>query len=164
MPVTYDSLSTFTTTNASSSSYTISPISTSYTDLVLVMSLKSNASNSSLVARFNSDSGSNYSNTYLSGNGTSSLSNRFSNQTSVYLNYLGFPNAASTFSAQVIHVMNYSSTNMYKTFLSRSDSSLGSDSVVGLWRSTSQITSITLYAGDVFATDCTFSLYGIAKA
>jgi hypothetical protein len=61
---------------------------------------------------------------------------------------------------------NYSNTTTFKTFLSRTN--VASDRVealVGLWRSTSAITSITLYCGsNSFVTGSTFTLYGILKA
>ena len=162
---TYEAIATITTTTGTTTSQTFSSIPTTYTDLILVCSLKATSSNSSIVARFNGDSGSNYSVTQLYGNGSSALSQRFSNQTEVQLNFAGFPTAANTFAPLIVQFQNYSNTTTNKTFLSRSGyASAQVDTSVGLYRSTSAITSITLFAGNFFDVGCTFSLYGIAAA
>ena len=162
---TYEAIATYTSPNGTGTNYTFSSIPSTYTDLVLVCSLKATSANSSIVARFNSDSGSNYSVTQMYGNGSSALSQRFSNQTEVYLSYTGFPTATSTFAPLIVHFQNYSNTTTNKTFISRSGyAAAATDVSVGLWRSTSAISSITLYAGNFFDTGSTFSLYGIKSA
>jgi hypothetical protein len=62
--------------------------------------------------------------------------------------------------------MNYSNATTYKTWLSRANRpSAGLDAIVGLWRSTAAITSITLSViSDTYSVGSTFSLYGIANA
>jgi hypothetical protein len=63
--------------------------------------------------------------------------------------------------------MNYSNTTTYKTWLSRSGASdRATEALVGLWRSTSAITTIALSidAGATYSTGSTFTLYGIAAA
>jgi hypothetical protein len=160
---TYEAIATFTTTTSSTTSYTFSSIPSTYTDLVLVCSLKATSADSSLVARFNSDSGSNYSVTQLYGSGAAAISQRFSNQTEVYLTFSGFPTA--TFAPVIAQFMNYSNTTTNKTFVGRGGFAAGYvDASVGLWRNTAAITSITLFAGNFFDTGCTFSLYGIKSA
>ena len=160
---TYEAIATFTTTTSATSSYTFSSIPSTYTDLVMVCNLKATSSNSSLVARFNGDGGSNYSVTQLYGNGSSAISQRLSSQTEVYLSYSGFPTA--TFAPTIVNFQNYSNTTTNKTFVSRSGYAAAYvDASVGLWRSTAAISSITLYAGNSFDTGCTFSLYGIKAA
>ena len=65
-----------TTLSSDTGSVTFSSISSSYTDLVIIMSVQGNTggtaqgSNTNFL-RFNGDTASNYSYTYLSGNGTS---------------------------------------------------------------------------------------------
>lgn len=163
MPSTYEPIATYTTTTSATTSYTFSSIPNTYTDLVLVCSLKATSSNSSLVVRFNGDSGSNYSETQLYGDGSNAISQRFSNQTEAYVCFSGFPTA--TFAPVIANFMNYSNTTTYKTFLGRGGYAAGYvDASVGLWRSTSAISSMTLYAGNYFDTGCTFTLYGIKAA
>ena len=176
---TYTPIAT-TTLGSDTVSYTFSSISGSYTDLVLVCSVKSAAGASTndtrIDIRFNSDSGTNYSDTYIRGNGTSASSGRDSNRTQID-EVSSIPiNSASEFGLFTYNIMNYSNTTTYKSVLCRggiTTSSAGSTSVVGaqvaLWRSTSAITSITIFAqgGNAsvgFATGSTFTLYGLLSA
>jgi hypothetical protein len=163
MPSTYTPIATHTTTTSGTSSFTFSSIPSTYTDLILVCSLKATSTDSSLVARFNGVSTNTYSVTQLYGNGSSALSQRLSNQTEVYLSYGGFPTA--NFAPTIIHFMNYSNTTTNKTFLSRSGFAAGyAETSVGLWRNTSAISSMTIYAGTSYDTGCTFTLYGVKSA
>jgi hypothetical protein len=59
--------------------------------------------------------------------------------------------------------MNYSNTTTYKTIIARgSGASNEVKAQVNLWRSTSAITSITVYAGGGnFNSGASFTLYGI---
>lgn len=163
MPSTYTPIATHTTTTSGTSSFTFSSIPSTYTDLILVCSLKATSTNSSLVARFNGDGTSTYSVTQMYGTSSQALSQRLSNQTEVYLSFSGFPTA--TFATTICHFMNYSNTTTNKTFISRSGyASTYSDVSVGLWRSTAAISSMTLYAGTSYDTGCTFTLYGVKSA
>jgi hypothetical protein len=85
---------------------------------------------------------------------------------------LGWSAVASDFAPTIFHIQNYSNSTTYKTWLSRANrasSALdyqGTDAVVGLWRSTAAITSITVKnrRGGVdynFASGSNFKLYGI---
>lgn len=138
---------------------------TGYTDLVLVFDGTTSGSinNTIRVGNGTIDTGSNYSCTILSGNGSSAVSTRRSNDTSFQPNYNGYTN--STQSNMVVHFMNYSNTTTHKTILSRSNNaSTGVDAVVGLWRSTSAINQIQLLAngGYNWQVGSTFTIYGIA--
>jgi len=164
MAFTYEPIATINLT-AGATNYTFSSIPSTYTDLVMVSYLRAGSTNSSYVLRFNSDSGSNYSNTVLYGDGSSPGSNRYSSQTSAYLTYYGFPTTTSTFGTIITNFQNYSNTTTNKTFIGKSqNSNSGVDAVVGLWRSTSAISSITIYAGDTFASGSVVTLYGIKAA
>lgn len=77
MTATYESIET-TTLGSAAANITFSSIPSTYTDLVVVYTLKAETASADIYMRFNSDSGSNYSNTILWGNGTSAGSNRFS--------------------------------------------------------------------------------------
>lgn len=161
MTATYEAIAT-TTLGSAQSSVTFSSISGSFTDLVLVVVSKwTGSGNSSYGMRFNSDSGSNYSRTYLLGNGSSASSARLTNETYTYNGQVN----ATEWSPNIFHIMNYSNSTTNKTVLSRTDQT-GSyvTAMVALWRSTSAITRIDLGYFDAagnWAAGSTFTLYGI---
>jgi hypothetical protein len=167
MPTTYEPIAT-TTLGSAQSSVTFSSISGSFTDLVLVMNAKGTGftgSGTYPYVRYNSDSGTNYSRTYLSGNGSAASSGRGTSENLQYL--VGGTYIDGTFAYNSItHFMNYSNTTTYKTMLSRANNSgVQVDALVGLWRSTSAITSIIIYSSSGnFDTGSTFTLYGIKAA
>jgi hypothetical protein len=157
MTATYDKIATYTAPSAQSS-YTFSTISGTYTDLVLIVSATNATNDSGLLMRFNSDTGSNYSDTSVFGNGSSATSFRSTSATGM--------NAGRTdtgISTNIINIQNYSNTTTYKTALSRGNDSALVIATVGLWRNTAAVTSITLYDqnGRDFTTGSTFTLYGI---
>ena len=109
--------------------------------------------------------GRNYSVTRLSGNGTSATSSRLSNQTYIEIDNESFVN--TTIANRILQIQNYSNTTTYKTVLGRNNnSSNGTGAIVGLWRSTSAITSISVFleASGTFNAGSTFTIYGILKA
>jgi hypothetical protein len=162
MALTYEKIAT-TTLGSAQSSVTFSSISGSYTDIVAILSVKG-VSNLDVLIQFNGDTGTNYSFTTLRGNGSTVNSDRYSNYNYGYADLDGYANTTN-FSTRIINIMNYSNTTTYKTFLARSaTANNGLDAIVNLWRSTSAITSITFSAGANYATDSTFTLYGILKA
>jgi hypothetical protein len=75
----------------------------------------------------------------------------------------------------IVHIMNYSNTTTFKTYLARNNNAatsgtyVGTEAIVGLAQLTAAITSITIgtASGSTdynFATGSTFSLYGIKAA
>jgi hypothetical protein len=168
MATTYIPLATQTLATASAS-VTFSSIPQTYTDLVVVANLGKSLTGSAVEFRFNSDSGSNYSITELYGNGTSAASARVSSSAYGQVAYDVVPGSDIT-SNFVFNVMNYANTAVNKTTLSRNDSMAttysGAAAIVGLWRSTAAINSITFTSsgGATFTTGSTFNLYGIASA
>ena len=172
MPNTYVALRTETLVSAASSvTLSLSGIS-GYTDLVLVIDTRSNTTSSSdtkLYVQFNGDTGSNYSQTFLFGNGSTAGSSRQSNQNQIYAGDISATGGSSYagLSNVILQIQNYSNTTTNKTMLSRvSSPNLFVEAVVGLWRSTAAITSITLDLEGTpqFIAGSTFSLYGIANA
>lgn len=162
---TYTPIATYTVSSAQSS-YTFSSISSTYDDIVLVVSATATAGAGGRL-QFNGDTGSNYSNTQISGTGSAASSSRDSNATSARFTYEGSIGAGdANRNVSIINLQKYSNAAVYKTFLSRANrASTGVDAIVGLWRSTAPITSITLFPfGDTFASGSTFTLYGIAAA
>ena len=166
MPATYDKIAT-QTLGSTASTVTFSSISGAYTDLVLIMSplVTSGSGSKDVCVQFNGDTGSNYSNTILSGDGSTGSSARLSNQVRIFLDYYAVVN--TTQSNRVVNIMNYSNTTTNKTVLSRANNAgAGVDAIVGLWRSTAAITSMVLNAqtGGTFDVGSTFTLYGIKAA
>jgi hypothetical protein len=166
MAITYEPIVSTTLTSAASD-VTFSSIPSTYTDLVIVGSIKTaTLTNPACYVRFNDDTGSNYSVTNMYGNGTSAGSVRFSGQTFIRYNYVTDPNTTN-FATMIMNINNYSNSTTYKTALTKFGlASIALDSTVGLWRSTSAITQVTfiLESATNFASGCVFTLYGILKA
>jgi hypothetical protein len=164
MPNTYVALRTETVAVATSTvTFDLTGIS-GYTDLVLVATIKPTATNNARL-RFNNDSSSLYSNTSLSGSGSSAVSRRDSNATYFRLDWDGY-NQTTEFNLHITNIQNYSNTTTNKTIITRSGSApTGVDSLVGLYRSTSAINRLDIFtSNDNWAVGSTFSLYGIANA
>jgi hypothetical protein len=162
---TYTPIAT-TTLGSSASSYTFSSIPSTYTDLVLVAT-GTNSVGASINLTFNSDTGSNYSVTILSGDGGSAQAARYSSQTYIRSTYNeGWSSGAANIGNIVFNIQNYSNTTTYKNALVRANkTSGGTGASVGMWRSTSAINSITLTSGSgTLEVGCTFTLYGISAA
>lgn len=155
-----------TTLNSDTQNITFSSIPATYTDLVLVMNVKAASATYGLL-RVNSDSNTNYSSTNLRGDGSSASSRR---QTNLAQFDEFFYNTISTsqFIPVIININNYSNTNTYKTFISRtSDAGVETIAAIGLWRSTAAINTIYVAtsSGNIkFVAGSTFTLYGIAAA
>ena len=152
-----------TTLGTAASSVTFSSIPATYTDLVLVaMPIKDNANSPYL--RFNGDTATNYSQTYLEGNGTAASSARGSNQAYGYINLNATPEVNGYI---IVNLNNYSNTTTNKTYLANvGQAATAIDRVVGLWRSTSAISTILIASsnGGNYAAGSTFNLYGITAA
>ena len=160
--ITYEPIAT-NTLSSTASSVTFSSISGSYTDLVLVSNGKMSAGSAvNNKITFNSDTTTNYSRTYVYGDGSTALSGRDSSQDNLGFIYWNSTNPSTT----IIQIQNYSNTTTYKTALARTSESGVAVAYVGLWRSTSAITNITITRGSTndFASGSTFTLYGIKAA
>ena len=164
MPATYEPIATQTLGSAVAS-VTFSSISGAYTDLILVLEGKTSASDD-LYLQFNADTGANYSNTTLRGNGTTASTTRGTGTSGIRLSDSSSPTTSSA-CLSVAQIQNYVNATTFKTVLARSNNaSTGIDAIVSLWRSTSAINSIKIYCGGAsnLATGGTFTLYGIKAA
>jgi hypothetical protein len=165
---TYTPIATQTLSSAQSS-VTFSSISGSYTDLVLVCAWKAaTTNNSTILLTFNGvGSGGVYSGTQLYGNGSTVGSARNTNADFISIaRAVGAPAVIGDTGTYIINCQNYSNTTTFKSVLARASSAdSGTEADVGLWRSTSAITSITLQADTSgIAIGSTFTLYGILAA
>jgi len=160
--VALDKITLGTATNT----LTFSSIPSTYTDLVIVANYGTTAAGNSIFLRLNGDSASNYSGTFLLGSGSTAYSYVGGpNESSIRV--FGSPIASGTPSTLIatglIHIQNYSNSTTNKTVLARSGQGTGEVLAgVGLYRSTSAVTSVTLYmAASSILAGSTFSLYGI---
>jgi hypothetical protein len=170
MPNTYTELDKVTVGTAVAS-VTFSSIPGTYTDIVAVFAGTMTAADyvQFQVGNGSVDTGSNYSNTALKGNGSTASSSRSSNSTNIFT-----PEPMNTNQGNlIINFQNYANTTTYKTTVMRTNVPLtdggaaaSTSTTVGLWRSTSAINTIKFYtfAGQTFATGSTFTLYGIKAA
>ena len=163
MPATYEPIAT-TTLGSAAASITFSSITSAYTDLRIVLRHQLITSDGFVYFTFNGDTGTNYSYTQLRGDGASATSSRNTNVTALQRIYSYIAQPAMS----LIDIFSYTgSTNKTVLYTSEADQN-GSGNVlrlVGLWRSTSAITSITLTGiNGNLATGTTATLYGILKA
>jgi hypothetical protein len=161
---TYEAIATQTLGSAAAS-VTFSSIPSTYTDLVLVCNLISTSATANIVATVNGDTGNNYSQTYLSGDGSAANSARNSNIGSMNFVWTG-GSLNNTVGNAIIQFMNYSNTVTNKTVLARYNVAAGeATATVNLWRNTAAINSITVSTtSNTWATGTTVSLYGIKAA
>lgn len=151
-----------TTTNSGFVNF--SNIPQGYTDLVLVVgNSRASAGSVTLFLQFNGDTTTSYSRTTIGASSTGGLfSNRMVNATSIYAGAIYATNNGTN----IINVQNYSSSNMFKTIISKIGV-YGADYepvsyMAGLWRKTDPITSIRLTVdGASYSTGTVISLYGI---
>jgi hypothetical protein len=164
MAITYEPIAT-TTLGSAAADVTFSSIPSTYTDLVVVLAnLTTASSGASVFMEFNSDTSAIYSNTWLIGNGTTATSYRRTGDTK---NFIGGYTGTSTTepSTTIAQVMNYANTTTYKTTLSRfSLASVETDAIVNLYRSTSAINAIKIFANYNLNAGTSATLYGIASA
>jgi hypothetical protein len=168
MPATYEPIATKTGTG-SSAVIDFTTIPQTYTDLVLVVQATTPSGATTLATRFSTDNGStfdantNYSRTFLYGDGSSAASARNTSISSAYLGSI----ETSTITTYIVQFMNYSNTTTYKTLLARANNtSWTAAGIVDLWRNTAAISGIRLLNldGFNFSSTTTATLYGIAAA
>ena len=163
MAATYEPIATTTiTTGGVTTEINFTSIASTWTDLRIVVT-GAVASDVDFRCQLNSDSGSNYSGTYLYGDGASAVSGRNTSATYIHCGdvYSAYPWLLT------LDIFSYAGST-YKTLLiTNSADQNGSGRVwnrVSLWRSTSAVTSIRLYAGQYFNAGFTATLYGIKAA
>jgi hypothetical protein len=167
---TYTPVATQTLASAAAS-VTFSSIPQGYTDLVMIINMQSSYTGDSgngARLQFNGDTGSNYSYTFIRGNGSTAASYRDTSTTYTQIGLLpssGGGTPAGAFGTGIANIQNYSNSTTYKTVLGRTNSTYASvEASVGLWRNTAPITSITYFGDGNILAGSTFTLYGIAAA
>lgn len=167
MAATYEPIATVTASGSSGTQLVMSSIPQTYTDLVLIINdIRTTTSN--IYVQCNGDTGSNYSLTYLTGNGSAASSGRNQNLSSGF--YFDAFGASTTRGTGILNFQNYTNTTTNKTILCRySNASSETIATIGLWRpsnlSSGNITSITIFLNTGnFQSGSTFTLYGIKAA
>jgi hypothetical protein len=159
---TYTPLATVTL-GGSDSEIVFSSIPATYRDLILVINGKASVPGAdSAVMRFNSDTGSNYSNVRMVGTGSSATSYA---DTAAFA-YIGIPTNSSTAFSIITQIMDYSATDKHKTLLSRHGQADGWVTAhAGRWANTTAITSVSVLVPTgstwTYQTGMTMSLYGV---
>jgi len=165
MATTYEKIAT-TTLGSSAADITFSSIASSWTDLrvVFVGTLVSN--NYNLYWNLNGDTSSLYSRTNISGNGSAAASNRATNE-AYWLNTSPGGISSTIPSMTTLDLFSYAG-GTFKTGLIEFTADYNGSGVtaryVGLYRSTSAITSIKISSDVNLAAGTTATLYGILKA
>lgn len=180
MPTPTYTLIASNTLTSTAASVTFSDIPQTFTDLVLRVSARNNDTQTwgHLHLRFNSDTTSNYSYTYLAGNGSTTASATSGNNVSTRAYYAVDGNTATsnTFGSVEVYIPNYNSTSAKPigTFgVNETNSSTAGDANIAataaLYRGGSGISSITLGASSNFSTvsflsGSSFFLYGVKNS
>lgn len=169
MAITYEPITTQTLGSAAAS-VTFSSIPQTYTDLVIFGNCGTSNAGVTLSMRFNGDTGSNYFEHTMSGNGSAATGSKALSITSAYCNDTVAFNSSLEGNV-IININNYSNTTSYKSVLGRvnrptSGSYPGTGMWANSWSSSSAITSIVIFPtdGSNIITGSTFTLYGIKAA
>jgi hypothetical protein len=166
----YESIATVTVGAGGSSSISFSSIPSTYSHLQIrgiSRSTFSNAGGDYLALTFNSDTGANYAQHQIGGNGTSVGAAAYTSQNSGYIQRgTAALNLSNTFGAFIFDVLDYTNTNKYKTVRNLGgyeDNTNGTIYLASdLWMSTSAITSLSLAPSTGnFSQYSHFALYGI---
>lgn len=167
----FESIATVSVGSGGSSSIDFTSIPGTYSHLQIrgiARTNRSDANFDALLITFNSDTGSNYSDHYLFGDGSAAYADGTANRASIRLYYATTGNAtASVFGASIVDILDYSNTNKYKTTRTLIGYDLNGSGTItlnsGSWRSTNAITSIQIKpnSGTSFNQYSHFALYGI---
>ena len=172
LPSTYTLISS-NVLGSSAASVTFSAIPSTYTDLVVRWSARSDRASVSdtMKLRINSDSGANYSWVYLLGNGSSASSSI--NSALDYIS-LGAADAATatsnTFANGELYIPNYlaSTKKPLSSINAQEDNNTAAQlwNMASLWQGTAAITAIQLFPniGPNFVAGSSFYLYGIKSS
>ena len=166
MPATYEPIST-TTLGSAASSITFSSIPATYTDLKLIVVFKANSGTVTCYARPNNDSGANYSITNLEANGSTAASYQTSGSTNGLAGNWSLSAGTTNSHFVEMDIFSYAGSTNKTALIAYSNDRNGTGEVnrnVGLYRSTSAITAISLSPnGANWSTGTTATLYGILK-
>jgi len=166
----YESIATVSIGSGGAATATFSSIPSTFKHLQVRLITRNDRANTldGLYMRFNSDSGTNYSDHFLRGSGSAVDANADVSSAYMLMGTVAASSAtASVFAGGIIDVLDYADVNKYKTVRNLLGYDANGSGYVGLfsgnWRSTSAVTSITLGStnGSGFLQNSQFALYGI---
>jgi hypothetical protein len=166
MPATYEPIAT-TTLGSATNTITFSGISGSYTDLRVVLSVAGTSATADAMMRVNGNTTSVYSQTYLSGNGTTPATGAVANNTYWYLNLGADLSSVALITVDLLSYTGSTNKTSLSTFSNDRNGSGYVNTTVNLFRSTSAVTSISLFllnGAHTFSANTRATLYGILKA
>ena len=170
----FESIATVTVGSGGASSIDFTSIPGTYTHLQVrfLYGNTNTAQTRETIMRLNSDSGNNYADHQLAGNGSSASASATSSTNAIYVAQCDHSSSAGTsaFGVSIIDILDYANTNKYKTTRQLWGWDGNGTGVMrlssGLWMSTNAITSIKLLpmsTGD-FRQYTQAALYGIKGA
>ena len=161
----YDALAYVTVGSGGASSISFTGIPLGYKHLQIRNSYMQTSGGQNVTARFNGDTGANYSYHNFYADGAGSAGANGSGGSSVM--YCGYSQVNTTYytSIDIIDILDYSNTNKYKTMKSLSGSDANGSGLIriasGSWQSVNPVETITITSGADFAQHSTFALYGV---
>lgn len=168
MPDTFTLIASSTVGAPGASSIDFTSIPSTYTDLVIKTSIRTNrsADNDYLVLKFNG-SGTGYSVRMVQGNGSTASSN---SDTLIYSPMNGNTTTANTFNNNEIYIPNYAGNNQKSVSMDglyeNNATAVEMRLMAGLWTGTAAINQCTLtsYYSSTFLQYSTAYLYGVNKS
>jgi hypothetical protein len=164
----YESIATVTVGAGGAASISFTSIPSTYQHLQ-IRGITRSPDASYITARFNADTGSNYSTHYIYAEPGTVVSGAAANDTVFYVsrsNY--FASASTMFGAGICDILDYANTNKYKTTrtLTGNDTNGTAGGAIyytsGNWRNTAAVTSILIFpTSGNFSQYSSFALYGI---
>lgn len=175
MATTYEAIATVTVGSGGAADITFSSIPATYTDLVLLCSIRDaytvSGVTTQLRIRFNGDSSNVYSDMNLYGNGSSAAS--YSRSSQSYVRNTSIPTSlatASTFGSTFIYIPNYGSSNnksiSFDGVTENNATEANAELTAGLWANSAAMTSIVIssQSGANLVQYSSATLYGIKNS
>jgi hypothetical protein len=167
-PSSYESIATVTVGSGGAASVTFSSIPATYTHLQIRGIWLHSTTNVAAQIRFNSDTGSNYSQHILRGNGSAVVASGQSGVSGPGVT-IASNSGSGGVGASVIDILDYTNTNKYKIVKSFCGQNVNGDGnfrlYSGLWLNTTAISNINIIPnGGSFNEYTQFALYGIKGA
>lgn len=172
MPTTYTLIAS-NVLSSSAASVTFSTIPSTYTDLLLRLSTRTDLADTSvnIYTTFNGDTATNYSGTFVQGNGVGTASNRGTSQTYLPVGpwSQGTNYTSDVFASDELYIPSYTAAQNKPVggFAVAENNATGGHDIAyaGLWRNNAAITSMTMtpYSGN-FVSGSSFYLYGIKNS
>lgn len=163
----FESIATATPT--ATKTITFSSIPSTYVALQIRYSVLTATAGDDVFYTLNGDTGTNYSRHFLYGDGTAAAASGQATQSFLIADSGSAETGTTQPMVGIIDIHNYASTTQYKTTRGFNGVDKNGSGIItlnsGSWRSTSAVTSITLYTTTYnYAAGTTFALYGIKGA